>query len=1053
MNNAHFRNEHILRYLDDLNALIHDDSVRLDLNYKTGYFSSPAEARKDTSSSRVFREHERWGGRNSYSWFFTDIVIPDSFRGKELSIVLSTSETEEMDNAILARSVGKKQESWDLMNPQALVFLNGNMLGGADKNHTEIILPPLEKNSISLDFQCFSGLTEKYYTFNVELAEVNIDIRALYFDILTAYEAAAILSDDSLEKHQILSELNNSLNLLDLRSGDRQRLLSSVQRARKHLAEKVYTGTTSKVSVSCVGHAHIDVAWLWDLAQTREKAKRTFSSVLSMMKMYPDYNFMQSTPLLYKFIKEDAPELYEEIKERIREGRWDAEGAMFLEADCNITSGESLVRQILYGKRFFREEFGIDSHILWLPDVFGYSAALPQILVKSGINTFMTTKISWNMINKMPFDTFMWQGIGEESVLTYFITAQNPGDDPDSIGTTYSAELHPAALYKSWQRYQQKDINSNILIAFGFGDGGGGPTYEMLEKGKRLEKGIPGFPEVKFDTTKNFFSDLHKTLDNSRDLPRWRGELYLELHQGTYTSNAAIKRNNRKTEIAFHSAEFWLAAANILRNAPYPHERLRNMWEILLLNQFHDILPGSCIEDVYKDSEKQFNELAAELCTTTEKAISESIGYKEEKGTVTVINELGFRRSGILSLSSDPLPEYLIDSEGLHYAVQKGEDGKGEVYVRDIPAFGWKTFRFSSTPLKATCMKSSTGILENERIRVSFDKNGLISSIYHKLIDEEFVRDGEKAGAIAAYDDRPRFWENWNIDPYYEEKSWLLEDLVSPAEYFHGEVYDWVRTVRKFNKSMIYQTIRVYHDSDLIEFITDVDWNEDSVALKAVFPTTINSDRARYDIQFGSVERPTHYNTSWDMARYEVCAQKWMDLSEGNMGLSILNESKYGCDVHEGTMRLTLLKSGLSPWKEIDRGHHHFSYAIYPHAGDSFAADTKFLAESFNLPLRAVRYKAEPTTWSMLSVDNPSVIIDTVKMAEDSDDIIVRIYEHKNSHVHTTLKTAFRIREAYETDLLENCTEKLDKEDDLITLDFHPFEIKTIRITPEKEEK
>ncbi|WP_256201103.1 alpha-mannosidase [Thermoanaerobacter thermocopriae] len=502
----------------------------------------------------------------------------------------------------------------------------------------------------------------RYIELYTEIAILEREIEKLYYNIKVPLEVIKLLEKDSLEYINTLKYLQTAINILDLRKPFSKDFYNSINKANEYLEREFYgkyCGHDDVIEI-CVGHTHIDVAWLWTLSQTREKVARSFSTVLNLMKQYPEYIFISSQPQLYKFVREDHPEIYEEIKKRIKEGRWEAEGSMWVEADTNLTSGESLVRQIMFGKRFFKKEFGVDNKILWLPDVFGYSAALPQILKKSGIDYFMTTKISWNEYNKMPYDTFMWRGIDGTEILTHFITTTDyVKGEAKGWFTTYNGFLNPSQVMGCWQRYQQKGINNYVLNSYGYGDGGGGPTKEMLEIGKRLAKGIPGVPKVRMGKAIDFFKQLEKNVKDNPRLPKWVGELYLEYHRGTYTSMARNKKYNRKIEFLNLDSELFSTMNMILQGKEYPQSEINKNWEITLLNQFHDILPGSSIKEVYEESKKQYEEINARgknIINSALDSICSNINLKNI--SLVVFNQLSFERSDIVEFE---LPESWSD--------------------------------------------------------------------------------------------------------------------------------------------------------------------------------------------------------------------------------------------------------------------------------------------------------------------------------------------------------------------------------------------------------
>ncbi len=1053
--NTLFRNQRIQRILCDLKGLIYHSPLPLNnLTFTNGFFKSPEEATLHNKKGHHWKNGEKWGGRNTYCWLQETILLPKSHRNHPLALCVSTEEPQLPDSSLLAAFVSEPPRRWDLMNPQFMLFINGMLRHGLDTNHTEVILKENEilENTISFDFQGYAGLTDKQYGFYANINILDEAVSTLYYHILTLFECAQAMSGDSASKIHLSAVINEAINLLDLRIPRNDSFYKSFQAARDHIEKNAYGNPSSDVSITCVGHTHIDVAWLWDLEQTRLKAQRSFSTVLSNMDRYPDYVFMQSTPQIYEFIKEDSPELYSRICEAVQSGKWEPEGAMWLEADCNIPNGESLVRQILYGKEFFKKEFGKDSHILWMPDVFGYSAALPQILKKSGVDCFVTSKISWNMLNTMPYDTFMWKGLDGEEILTYFITTPEVGKDSGNCGATYNAVLHPEAVYGTWKRYKQKEINQDVLMCYGYGDGGGGPTIDMLEKAQRLKKGVTGFPKVIMGNTGAFFERLLDKIKNDKYLPRWVGELYLELHQGTYTSMGEIKKNNRKAEIALRNAEFFhvLETANGI-NADYGS--IKKHWKTLLLNQFHDILPGSSIEKVYLDSRQQFAELFQDINAMNRHALTslaDSIHTK--KAAVVVFNTLSFQRNDYISIQKSDLgtAKGIEDPGGNLLPVQTDADGNQLIYAENIPSMGYRTYYpaagtwipdFSVFPI-------SENHLENEFYILEFDATGCISRLYDKTSHRNVLADNARGNCLKAYDDRPYKWDTWNIDMYYEEKFWEADDLISSEVVEKGPLRYGIRQHRKFQNSHIVQTIYIYHGMPRIDFITDIDWKEDSLVLKAEFPVEINSDYATYDIQFGNVRRPTHTNTSWDTAKYEVCAHKWADLSEGNYGISVLNDCKYGYSIHDNIIKLTLLKCGLAPYDKIDRCRHQFTYSLYPHEGTCHSSQTIALAHQLNSAPAVCKTKAHtgtlPESLSFLHCDNPNVIIDTVKPAEREKALVIRLYETCNEHSDVLLYINLPCTSVKTCNLMEipeeDCSYSGNHQ---FNFQIKPFEIKT----------
>jgi len=528
----------------------------------------------------------------------------------------------------------------------------------------------------------------------------------------------------------------------------------SVEKAIAYIGENLYEkmGGYDDIIATCIGHTHIDVAWWWTVAQTREKVVRSFATVLKLMEEYPNYKFMSSQPVLYYFLKQRYPELMEKIKEKVKEGRWEPEGGMWLEADCNLTSGESLVRQFIHGKKFFKEEFGVDNRILWLPDVFGYSGALPQIMKKSGVDYFMTTKLAWNQINKIPNDTFMWRGIDGSEVLTHLITTLGIGQNPkESFFTTYNGMLHPDAIMGGWERYQNKEINNDILICYGYGDGGGGPTRQMLEVSKRMEKGIKGMPKVRQEGGLTYFTDLEKKVKDNRRLETWEGEFYFEYHRGTYTSMARTKRGNRKSELMLQDLELLGVLAN-----NYPAEEVERLWrDIILLNQFHDILPGSSIAEVYDVNKLEYEQLADEAGALIHARLAALAGKGE---AVTVFNTLGFDRCDAVKLG-DVKATGLKDADGNVYPVQQTADG-AVAYLKNLPSKGYKSFALCEAEAASPFVRSDDYHLETPFYSLTLDCNGHFTSIFDKENDREVLKPGKRGNMLRLYEDKPIYYDN-----------------------------------------------------------------------------------------------------------------------------------------------------------------------------------------------------------------------------------------------------------------------------------------------------
>ena len=953
---------------------------------------------------KSFKNGNRFSGIDNHYWMHFKIPKISKEEGKEARLTLKTG----------------REGQWDACNPQFTVYLNGKTTQALDVNHTWL---PLEyEKEYDVYIYAYTGMDGGNFDVLVSIDTVDLAIEGLFYDINVPYlsmlelpknkkeHSRGISTEDSYNYIKIRNCLDKALMKLDLREVYSEDFYKSINEATKYLKEEFYEkicGNSESV-ISCIGHTHIDVAWLWTVAQTREKAQRSFSTVLNLMKRYDDYIFMSSQPQLYQHVKEVDPELYEEIKERIKEGRWEPEGAMWLEADTNLISGESLVRQILYGKRFMREEFGVDNKILWLPDVFGYSGALPQILKKSGVDKFFTSKMAWNETNKMPNDTFIWEGIDGSSVLASFVPS-------------YVQKIEPRDIYGSWDGYKNKSVTNNTLLTFGYGDGGGGPTYEMLENYKRLKYGIPGMPKVKIEKASKFFDrleeDFKKNTAELKSEPRWVGEMYLEMHRGTYTSIAKNKKNNRKSELLHLLAESVSVTNMLLCNGEYPEKILRKNQTNILLNQFHDIIPGSSIKEVYDVTDIEYARILKEGEEIVDEKLSAIKSSLNTEGGIFVYNPTPFEISDYIEV-----------------------DGK-TVYAEKIPAHGYKVIESKEAENE---IKVSEKSIENDLLKVTFNDKYHIVSVFDKECMREVISEGAEANRFEVFEDYPKAYDAWEITDYYKQKMWVADDVSEIELLPYG-----IRIKRKYQKSEIIQDIILKNGSKRIDFKTKIDWHEDHVLLKAAFPVDIRNNNATYDIQFGNLERPTHENTSWDKAKFEVSAHKWADLSETGYGVSILNDCKYGYNTEKNVMKISLLKAATYPNSLADREVHEFTYSFYPHKGDFREGKTVLEGYLLNTPLIAA--KIEKTNgkladkYSLVSSDSENVIVETIKKSEYGNDIIVRLYESYNKKSNAVITTGFDFKEVYLCDLMEENCKKIEHNGRDIPLKVKNFEIVTLK--------
>lgn len=997
--------------------------------YKKDNFIHPEDADRDEKEWAEYNSKSmRWYGPDEHYWFSTEFTVPEKFNGKPMWIHVKT-QVDEWD---------------DGRNPQFLLFVNGTATQGMDMYHREVFLTSKADagETYRLDLQSYTGILHSEFNLIVEMWEISPEIEKLYYDLVVPLRAFSRMEKDDKVRRDIETVLNNAINYLDLRNPYSKEFYESVKKADEYLNKALYEEMSgySDIIATCIGHTHIDVAWWWTVEQTREKVGRSFATVLKLMEEYPNYKFMSSQPQLYYFLKERYPELYSKVKERIIEGRWEPEGGMWVEADCNLTSGESLVRQFMHGKKFFKEEFGIDNKILWLPDVFGYSGALPQIMKKSGIDYFMTTKLAWNQFNKIPYDTFTWRGIDGSEVFTHMITTLGVGQSTENFFTTYNGMLHPDAIMGGWERYQNKGINNDILISFGYGDGGGGPTRDMLETSIRMEKGVKGIPKVRQEFAGTYFRELEERVKENKRLPLWSGELYFEYHRGTYTSMARNKRSNRKGELMLMDLELLsVLAAN--KNLSYPVSDLEALWKTMLINQFHDILPGSSIKEVYEVTKLEYEEVKKK----GEALIKERLEALTSSGEgVTVYNTLGFRREDIVNIGSCNA-KALKDEKGNLYPIQQSEEG-AIVFVKGLPSKGSKTYEAADFQPQSS-FNLENNILETPFYKIKIDEYGTFTSIFDKENEREIVQKEQRANLMRMYEDKPMYFDNWDIDIFHTEKYWDADNVTRMEWTEMGPVRATLEIDRKISNSVIKQKIYFYSESRRIDFNTYVDWKESQHLLKVHFPVDIHTDEASYDIQFGNVTRKVHTNTSWDTARFESCGHKWIDLSEGHYGVSLLNDCKYGHSVKDGNMALTLIKSGIEPNPTTDQEEHFFTYAIYPHNETWKDGGTVFEAAKLNQPAYAVAGGVLGEEVSFISSDKRNIMIETIKQAEDGNGFIVRMYEYENALTKAKLIFGVPVATMKECNLLEEDLNDISIENNSAEVVIKPYEIKTYRIT------
>ncbi|MCI9173416.1 MAG: alpha-mannosidase [Lachnospiraceae bacterium] len=980
---------------------------------------------------------DAWVGRDKYLWLHREILIPAEWKGKKIVGVFDFGTTGAGNNSGF----------------ESMLYVNGSMYQGVDANHKEAFLDDsLCGTSVSLTFRLWSGLEgggapkeQEHRIARADLAWLDEKADDFHYLASMVWQTIQVLEEGNPVQHELRKALDSACHCIDWSAPGSELFYESLHQADDCLNESIDgMDKNSLINVYCVGHTHIDVAWLWRLKHTREKCSRSFSTVFRLMELYPEYIFLQTQPQLYEYMKQEFPEIYEMICQKVKEGRWEADGGMWVEADCNLTSGESLTRQILLGSKFIKDEFGKEVEYLWLPDVFGYSWALPQILKKAGIHTFMTTKISWNQYNRMPHDTFWWKGIDGSEILTHFITTPEPWNEPGSWFYTYNGKLLPSTVKGVWDQYSEKQMNKDLLISFGFGDGGGGVNRDMLEYRRRMDK-IPGLPNLKISGAGEYFRRLHNTVEHTDQyVHTWDGELYLEYHRGTYTSQGYNKRMNRKMELLYRKTE-WMAVMAALQKgslAEGKQEELTKGWKHILTNQFHDIIPGSSIHEVYEDSRKDYA-LIEKIARNVEKDAKEAI-LEQKEHVYTVCNDSGWKLDQVVTVpeTSDGI---FRDGGGEILVSQKGQ-GVTYVEVKNVPPMGMKTIVFE--PQSQDAPKAVFSVhgreIDTPYYQISINQYGQMAKLFDKTYGRDVLPKGQRGNVLQVFEDKPLDNDAWDIDIFYQEKMREITELTVFEITEMGPLAMRIHMEWEYMNSRIRQDLILYSKSRRIDFCTHVDFREQHQLLKAAFPVDVRATYGTYDVQYGNVRRPNHWNTSWDQAKFETVAHRWADLSERNYGVSLLNDCKYGHDIKDNVMRISLLRAGTHPDHLQDQGEHVFTYALLPHQGDFVEGSAVQEAFALNEPMEVIPGKSLLSYESFLAFDNDQVELDAVKQSEDGKYLVIRFHEFAGSRQTAAVKLGIPWKAWAESDLRERPFGAFTEDE--IQLTLHAYEIKTILV-------
>ncbi|MFF8268147.1 alpha-mannosidase [Streptomyces sp. NPDC016562] len=945
---------------------------------------------------------DAWGPAWGTTWFKVTGTVPAQWAGRTVEAVLDLGFDRMMPGfqceGLVHRADGSEIKALNPYNDWVRV---ADRAEGGEQVHWYV---EAASNPVLVDHvptyegdRWTSGDQPLYRLARMDLTVFEAEVWELVQDLEVLYGLMTQLPTEDARRYEILRALESALDDLDLTdvpgtaAAARERL-AGVLRAPAH---------ASAHRISAVGHAHIDSAWLWPLRETVRKVSRTASNVVDLMDRHPEFVFAMSQAQQLDWIKTHRPGLFERVKKKIVDGQFVPVGGMWVESDTNMVGGEAMVRQFLYGKKFFLDEFGIETHNVWLPDSFGYTAAMPQIVKLSGSRWFLTQKICWSQVNAFPHHTFWWEGIDGSRVFTHF-----PPVD------TYNSDLGGAQMAHAARNYRDKGRGSRSLVPFGWGDGGGGPTREHLARARR-QRDLEGSPRVEIERPDAFFEKAHAEYE---DAPVWAGELYLELHRGTYTSQAKTKQGNRRSESLLREAELWAATAAVrVPGFAYPFADLERIWKTVLLHQFHDILPGSSIAWVHREARETYARVREEL-------------------------------------------------QGIILAAQRALAGEGSEELvfncapharRGVPAGGAGRPAEPGRPVTVEERRGGGYVLANGRLRVEIDDRGLIVRAYDLEGRRESIAPGGAANLLQIHPDHPNMWDAWDVDEFYRHRVTDLVDLDRLELAESGPAAVTVRVTRSFGASKAVQSLTLRAGAKTVDIVTEVDWHETEKFLKAAFPLDVKAERTASETQFGHVFRATHTNTSWEAAKFEICAHRWIHAQEPGWGVALLNDSTYGHDVTRDvradggqttTVRLSLLRAPRYPDPETDQGHHTLRYCLAPGAE---IADAVREGHALNLPERTLTGAAPVAP--LLVVDNEAVVVESVKLAEDrGGDVVVRLYESLGGRATATLTADFPITAAVESDLLERPLEgsavATPAADGTVQLTLRPFQILTVRL-------
>jgi len=971
-------------------------------------------------------------------WFRLQFSIPETFA----------------DRPVYFRFVAKPvRDDDDPLNgdvrAEALCYRDGEPWQAFDNAHADLRLTDDADGGETFDLLVEVGSTTLWGNLDIEEFELTTasiwaerektSELARYIDVLNDYWQQ--LPEDSPNRNEILQAVSDASHAYEYDSINEGTRRQSATEALDILESRTgqLTSELTGHELTAAGHAHLDLAWLWPWSETVKKGGRTAATMLKLLDEDADFHFIQSQPHLYEFVRNQYPTVFDRIENRIEEDRWTPTGALWVEADLNLSGGEALARQYLLGKRYFRDRFGVDPKITFLPDVFGFNAALPGIAQAADCPYFLSLKMSWNEINEFPHTTFNWTGIDGSTVLAHFPPAE-----------TYNGKMTVDEVTDSVRDLEENDRLNVSAYPVGWGDGGGGTTREMLRNRDIINR-IGALPDVSFGPLSDVFDRFAQERDH---LETWTGELYLEKHRGTLTTQGNMKRYNRAGEFALREAEIWSALAHAsISSFEYDHETLERAWKHLLFNQFHDILPGSSIAEVYADAERDYEEMLDLAEGEQERALTALLDYSDQSMTFSVTNSLNWSRHPVVAVDDEQLPSELVGSTA-PLEVRAVEDtgtapaqrtDDGIIFAApEVPPCGIATVEVAEAEEHPeTTISVSERHVENQKVRVDIADDGTVS-VFDKETKRE-VLDGQ-GNILRLYQDHPSEFDAWDIEADIYEVSTPLPDLDGTEVVNHGPVRGAVTLRWTFGESKITQTIMLTRDSKCIDFDTEVDWHERETLLKAHFPVDVQSNVSTYEVQYGHYDRQTHTNTSWDQARYEEPHQKWVDVAEHGFGAAVLNDGKYGVHVDGTDIGLTLLRAPEWPDPEADRGIHEFTYSFRPHTGGFRDAGVIRDAYELNTTDDVVPVTNGGET-SLLDIDTDGIVVEAVKRSEDDpQSLVVRLYEAWGRKTEATLSLTPSIKSATEVNLIEDERTPLDCSGEEISISLNPFEILSVKV-------